>query len=96
MDIDAEILYWIEQLDFEWIDCGKLINYIKQHYIRSAYHVVYEFVECMEWKVDIDFLNHKMICEADTDYEYLGDDMYLNVYRLEDDELELKRLNLIK
>lgn len=96
VDIDKEILYWIEQLGFEWIDCGKLIDYIKKHYVRSGYHVVYEFVECMEWRVDIDFLNHKMICEADNDYEYLCDDMYLNVYRLENDDVELKRLNLIE
>lgn len=30
IDIDKEILYWIEQLGFKWIDCGKLIEHIKK------------------------------------------------------------------
>lgn len=96
VDIDKEILYWIEQLDFKWIDCGKLIDYIKENYVKKGEDVVREFVEVMEWKVDIDYLNQKSICEADNDYEYLGQDLYLNVYRLENDDVELKRLDLIE
>ena len=96
VDIDKEILYWIEQLGFKWIDCGKLIEYIKKNYVKSEEDIVREFVEVMEWIVDIDFLDQKRICDADDDYEYLGQDLYLNVYMLENDEVELKRLDLIE
>lgn len=96
IDIDKEILYWIEQLGFKWIDCGKLIEYIKKNYVKSEEDITREFVEVMEWIVDIDFLDQKRICEADEDYEYLGQDLYLNVYMLENDDVELKRLDLIE
>lgn len=96
VDIDKEILYWIEQLGFKWIDCGKLIEYIKKNYVKSEEDIVREFVEVMEWIVDIDFLDQKRICDADDDYEYLGQDLYLNVYMLENDDVELKRLDLIE
>ena len=96
VDIDKEILYWIEQLGFKWIDCGKLIEYIKKNYVKSEEDIVREFVEVMEWIVDIDFLDQKRICDADDDYEYLGQDLYLNVYMLENDNVELKRLDLIE
>lgn len=96
VDIDKEILYWIEQLGFEWIDCGKLIEHIKKNYVKNREDVVREFVEVMEWIVDINFLDQKRICEADDDYEYLGQDLYLNVFMLENDDVELKRLNLIE
>ena len=96
VDIDKEVLYWIEQLGFKWIDCGKLIEHIKKNYVRSREDVVREFVEVMEWIVDIDFLDQKRICDADDDYEYLGQDLYLNVYMLENDDVELKRLDLIE
>ena len=96
IDIDKEILYWIEQLDFKWIDCGKLIEHIKKNYVKTGEDVVREFVEVMEWIVDIDFLDQKRICDADDDYEYLGQDLYLNVYMLENDDVELKRLDLIE
>lgn len=96
IDIDKEILYWIEQLGFKWIDCGKLIEHIKKNYVKSGEDVVREFVEVMEWIVDIDFLDQKRIYEADDDYEYLGQDLYLNVYMLENNDVELKRLDLIE
>ena len=96
VDIDKEILYWIEQLGFKWIDCGKLIEYIKKNYVKTGEDVVREFVEVMEWIVDIDFLDQKRICDADDDYEYLGQDLYLNVYMLENNDVELKRLDLIE
>lgn len=96
IDIDKEILYWIEQLGFKWIDCGKLIEHIKKNYVKNREDVVREFVEVMEWIVDIDCLDQKRICEADEDYEYLGQDLYLNVNMLENDDVELKRLNLIE
>lgn len=96
IDIDKKILYWIEQLDFKWIDCGKLIEHIKKNYVKNREDVVREFVEVMEWIVDIDCLDQEKICESDEDYEYLGQDLYLNVYMLENDDVELKRLNLIE
>lgn len=96
VDIDKEILYWIEQLGFKWIDCGKLIEYIKKNYVKNREDVVREFVEVMEWIVDIDCLDQEKICESDEDYEYLGQDLYLNVYMLENDDVELKRLDLIE
>ena len=96
VDIDKKILYWIEQLGFKWIDCGKLIEHIKKNYVRNREDVVREFVEVMEWIVDIDCLDQEKICESDEDYEYLGQDLYLNVYMLENDDVELKRLDLIE
>ena len=96
IDIDKKILYWIEQLDFKWIDCGKLIEHIKKNYVKNREDVVLEFVEIMEWIVDIDCLDQEKICESDEDYEYLGQDLYLNVYMLENDDVELKRLDLIE
>lgn len=96
VDIDKKILYWVEQLDFKWIDCGKLIEHIKKNYVKNREDVVREFVEIMEWIVDIDCLDQEKICESDEDYEYLGQDLYLNVYMLENDDVELKRLDLIE
>lgn len=96
VDIDKEILYWIEQLGFKWINCGKLIDHIKKNYVKNREDVVREFVEVMEWIVDIDCLNQEKICESDEDYEYLGQDLYLNVFMLENDDVELKRLDLIE
>lgn len=96
VDIDKEILYWIEQLGFKWINCGKLIDHIKENYVKNREDVVRDFVEVMEWIVDIDCLNQEKICESDEDYEYLGQDLYLNVFMLENDDVELKRLNLIE
>ena len=96
IDIDKKILYWIEQLDFKWIDCGKLIEHIKKNYVKNREDVVREFVEIMEWIVDIDCLDQEKICESNEDYEYLGQDLYLNVYMLENDDVELKRLDLIE
>lgn len=96
VDIDKKILYWIEQFDFKWIDCGKLIEHIKKNYVKNREDVVREFVEVMEWIVDIDCLDQEKICESDEDYEYLGQDLYLNVFMLENDDVELKRLDLIE
>ena len=96
VDIDKEILYWIEQLGFKWINCGKLIDHIKKNYVKNREDVVRDFVEVMEWIVDIDCLNQEKICKSDEDYEYLGQDLYLNVFMLENDDVELKRLNLIE
>lgn len=97
IDIDKEILYWIGQFGYEWIDCGKLIDYIKENYVKDQRDVVENYVEVMEIKVPtIDILDWDRICEEDDDYEALDDGRYLNTYLLETDSTELKRLNLIK
>lgn len=97
IDIDKEILYWIDQFGYEWIDCGKLIDYIKENYVKDQRDVVENYVEVMEIKVPtIDILDWDRICEEDDDYEALDDGRYLNTYLLETDSTELKRLNLIK
>lgn len=95
--IDREILYWIKQLGYEWIDCGQLIDYIKENYVKNQRELVEEFVELMEIKVpSICILDWDKICDEDNDYESIGLDMYLNVHRLEMDSLELQKLDLIK
>lgn len=97
-DIDKEILYWIEQLGFEWINCGQLIDYIKKNYVCKQRDVVEHFISAMEYRVDIYFLDWDRVCDNDDDYVALSKygDLYLNIEALSNDELELKRLNLIK
>lgn len=95
-DIDGEILYWIEQFGYEWINSGKLIDYIKENFVKDVDFILKQWCEANKWKVDIDYLNWEKIVNADVDYEYLGNGLYLNIYWLESSELELKRLNLIK
>lgn len=96
-DIDKIIVDWIEQFGFEWIDCGKLVDHIKEHYVSEQKDVVMEYIEAMEIKVpSIDILDWDKICQQDNDYEQIAKDKYLNIYRLENDSLELKRLDLIK
>lgn len=96
-DIDGEILYWIEQIGFEWKDLGKLIDYIKNNYVKTQREVVESYMEVMDYRnVDIDDLDWERICEKDEDYEELSGENYLNVYYLENDSLELKRLDLIE
>ena len=43
--------------------------------------------------IDRDYMD---VIIFDEDYEYLGQDLYLNVYMLENDDVELKRLDLIE
>ena len=51
----------------------------------------------MEIKVpSIDILDWNKICQEDNDYEQIAEDKYLNIHRLENDSIELKRLDLIK
>lgn len=96
VDIDGEILYWVEQFGYEWIDCGKLIDYIKENFVKDVDDILREWCELNEIRIDIDYLNWKMIVEEDNDYEYIGNGLYLNTFWLEDAEVELKRLDLIK
>lgn len=95
-DIDNEILYWIDQYSYEPKNTGKLIDYIKENWIREAEDIVRQYVEVMEIKVpDLDILNWDYILQTDEDYEYLGDGQYLNTYEMSENEEELRKLNLI-
>ena len=59
--------------------------------------MITEYIEAMEIKVpSIDILDWNKICQKDNDYEQIAKDKYLNIYRLESDSVELKRLNLIQ
>ena len=93
--IDTEIIYWSEQIGFEIVKTEEYLEYVKEKYVKNEYDVVQEFLEVMEIKINTKYLNFEKICEDDDDYEHLVGNMYLNVYRLEDDEVELKRLDLI-
>lgn len=95
-DIDKEILYWIDQFGYEWINCGELIDYIKENFVVNDEYIIDRWCEINEWRVDKDYLNWDKIIENDEDYEYLCNGLYLDIYQLEDIELELKRLDLIK
>jgi hypothetical protein len=95
MDIDEEILYWIEQLGYEPINTGKLIDYIKENYVKRGEDIIDEWCELKGWKVDKDYLDWNMIIRNDYEYDKVDKDKFLNVYQLEHAELELKRLNLI-
>ena len=95
MDIDEEILYWIEQLGYEPINTGKLIDYIKENYVKNGEGIIDEWCELKGWKVDKDYLDWNMIIENDYEYDKVDKDKFLNVYQLENAELELKKLNLI-
>lgn len=96
IDIDKEILYWIDQYDYEYKNTGKLIDYIKENWVREAEDIVRQYVEVMEIKVpDLDILNWDYILQIDEDYEYLGNGQYLNTYEMSENEEELRKLNLI-
>lgn len=97
-DLDAEILYWIEYFDYKWIDCGNLIDYIKENYVKEREDVVMEYVEAMEIKVpNLRVLDWDYICNNDNDYvELPGSKKMLNIHLLEDAELELQRNGLVR
>lgn len=103
MDIDEAILGIIDQLGFEWTDCGKLIDYIKDNYIKTDIEVVENFSNNMGWKVNIQYLNYEKIlneCEINytflgSDYNHLGEGLYINIDELENDKLLLQQQDLI-
>ena len=91
------ILYWIEYFDYKWVDCGKLIDYIKDYFVRDKEEVVAEYVELMEIKVpDLKILDWDYICEHDNDYVELPSGKFLNIFLLEDADLELKKNGLVR
>lgn len=97
IDIDKEILYWIDQYGFKPKSTGKLIDYIKENWIVNQRELVERYVEVMEIKVPtIDILDWDRISEMDNDYKELGNGKFLNVYEIETNDIELKRLDLIE
>lgn len=97
IDPDKEILYWIDYFEYKWIDCGELIDYILETYTKTQKEIVEEYVEVMEIKVpSIHILDWDKIVEIDNDYVSIGEDLYLNVYRLEHEEDTLRQEELIE
>lgn len=101
VDVDKEIMYWIDYFGYEWVDCGQLIDYIKDNYTKTQQEIVEEYVEVMEVKVpSIYILDWDAIVDNDEDYvsfeenSYL--DLYLNIYRLEHEEDVLRKEGLIE
>lgn len=97
IDIDAKILYWIDYFEYKWIDCGKLIDYIKDNWVRTKEEVVRHYMEAMKYNnVDINDLDWNYICEKDNDYEKLYDNLYINIYELENSKEYLQKIKLIR
>lgn len=97
IDIDKEILYWIDYFGYQWVDCGQLIEYIKDNYTQTQIKIVKEYINVMKIRVpSIHILDWDKIVEIDDDYVSIGEDLYLNIWRLEHEEDVLRREGLIK
>lgn len=101
IDVDKEILYWIDYFGYEWVDCGQLIDYIKDNYTKTQQEIVEQYVEIMEIKVpSIYILDWDAIVDNDEDYVSFEEDsyldLYLNIYRLEHEEDVLRKEGLIR
>ena len=97
IDIDKEILYWIDYFGYQWIDCGQLIEYIKDNYTQTQIKIVKEYINVMKIRVpSIHILDWDKIVEIDDDYVSIGEDLYLNIFRLEHEEDVLRKEGLIK
>ncbi len=101
-DIDKEamywrIMYWINYFGYEWVDCGQLIEYIKDNYTQTQIKIVKEYVNVMKIRVpSIHILDWDKIVELDDDYVSIGEDLYLNIWRLEHEEDVLRKEGLIE
>lgn len=97
IDIDKEILYWIDYFGYEWVDYGQLIEYIKDNYTQTQIKIVKEYINVMKIRVpSIHILDWDKIVEIDDDYVSIGEDLYLNIFRLEHEEDVLRKEGLIK
>lgn len=97
VDVDKEIMYWIDYFGYEWIDCGQLIEYIKDNYTQTQIKIVKEYINVMKIRVpSIHILDWDKIVEIDNDYVSIGEDLYLNIFRLEHEEDVLRKEGLIK
>lgn len=100
-DVDKEIMYWIDYFGYKWVDCGQLIDYIKDNYTKTQQEIVEEYVEVMEVKVpSIYILDWDAIVDNDEDYVSFEEDsyldLYLNIYKLEHEENVLRKEGLIE
>lgn len=97
IDIDKEILYWIDYFGYQWVDCSQLIEYIKDNYTMTQIKIVKEYINVMKIRVpSIHILDWDKIVEIDDDYVSIGEDLYLNIFRLEHEEDVLRKEGLIK
>lgn len=101
-DIDKEamywrIIYWIDYFKYEWVDCDQLIEYIKNNYTKTQIKIVKEYINVMKIRVpSIHILDWDKIVELDDDYVSIGEDLYLNIFRLEHEEDVLRKEGLIE
>ena len=96
-DVDKEVMYWIDYFGYKWVDCGQLIEYIKDNYTQTQIKIVKEYINVMKIRVpSIHILDWDKIVELDGDYVSIGKDLYLNIWRLEQEEDVLRREGLIE
>lgn len=101
-DIDKEAMYWrimswIDYFGYEWVDRGQLIDYIKDNYTQTQIKIVKEYINVMKIRVpSIHILDWDKIVEIDDDYVSIGEDLYLNIFRLEHEEDVLRKEGLIE
>lgn len=96
-DVDKEIMYWINYFGYEWVDRGQLIEYIKDNYTQTQIKIVKEYINVMKIRVpSIHILDWDKIVEIDNDYVSIGEDLYLNIFRLEHEEDVLRKEGLIE
>lgn len=77
--------------------CGRLKLYIKENvntkelkkflneYVRTDNEVFEEDLNIMEIRCPIEFLDKDAIIESDNDYEWLMDNLHLNIFCIESD-----------
>lgn len=96
-DVDKEIMYWIDYFGYQWVDCGQLIEYIKNNYTATQIKIVKEYINVMKIRVpSIHILDWNKITEIDDDYVSIGEDLYLNIFRLEHEEDILRKEGLVE
>lgn len=96
-DVDKEVMYWIDYFGYKWVDCDQLIEYIKDNYTQTQIKIVKEYINVMKIRVpSIHILDWDKIVELDGDYVSIGEDLYLNIWRLEQEEDVLRREGLIE
>lgn len=96
-DVDKEIMYWIDYFGYKWVDYDQLIEYIKDNYTQTQIKIVKEYINVMKIRVpSIYILDWDKIVEMDGDYVSIGEDLYLNIFRLEHEEDVLRKEGLIE
>jgi len=103
VNIDSEIMDWIEDFDIVPKDEVKLLEYIKNNLIKDEEAVIDNFVELWEVNLpdnntsflDIDYVLSFMV---DGDWTQLSNGKYLNVYYLSEFNWrgDLKEMGLVE